>query len=85
MLKSLSLVACLALAASPALAADDSKKPSDETKMVCKRIQAAGTGWRLGKRKECKTQAEWDADARAQRDEVDRNNRRNNSMSGGSI
>lgn len=73
MFKSLSLAACLVLAASPALAADDSKKETDDNKMVCKRV--AGTGWRLSKQRECKKKIEWDAESRAQRDEMNRNDR----------
>ena len=69
MMKFLLVAASVAFASSPAVAADTSK-PSDEAKMVCKRI--GGTGWRLGGQKVCKTKAEWQAEELAQRDAVSR-------------
>jgi hypothetical protein len=74
MLKFVPLAACLAMTAVPALAADAEPKASSDTKMVCKRVD--GTGFRLARQKVCKTQAEWNAESREARDEIDRNSRR---------
>jgi hypothetical protein len=72
MLKCLSVAACLILAASPALAAEDlGTEPSKDSKVVCKKVET--TGWRLSRSsKVCKTQGEWDMETRAQRDELQR-------------
>ena len=43
----------------PAPAATDAAKPSDLDKMVC-RTMAPATGTRIGARRECRTQREWD-------------------------
>jgi hypothetical protein len=75
MLKYLPLVACLAMTPAPAFADDAKTKANDDTKMVCKRVD--GTGWRLSRSSRvCKTQAQWDAESRAARDEVQRSGRR---------
>ncbi len=74
MLKFVPLAACLAMTAVPVLAADAEPKASSNTKMVCKRVD--GTGFRLARQKVCKTQAEWNAESREARDEVERSGRR---------
>ena len=73
MLKSLSLVACLSLLASPVLAAEEvGKAPEDSAKVVCKKVMA--TGWRLAREtRVCLTKAEWDAEANASREQTKRN------------
>ena len=43
----------------PAPAATDAAKTSDLDKMVC-RTMAPATGTRIGARRECRTQREWD-------------------------
>jgi hypothetical protein len=73
MLKFVPFAACLAMAV-PAFAADAEPKASSDTKTVCKRVD--GTGFRLARQKVCKTQAEWNAESREARDEIDRNDRR---------
>lgn len=75
MLKYLPIAACLVVTAAPALANDSAPKAAnDETKMVCKKID--GTGFRLARQKVCKTQAEWNAEARDARDGMERSGRR---------
>jgi hypothetical protein len=75
MLKFLPLAVCLAVTSTPALANDSAPKtPNDENKTVCKRVD--GTGFRLARQKVCKTQAEWNAESREARDEIERSDRR---------
>jgi hypothetical protein len=76
MLKFLPLAVCLAVTATPAFADDIKTNAKDDTKLVCKRVD--GTGWRLSRStRVCKTQAQWDSESRAARDEVQRSGRRN--------
>lgn len=66
------------LAAVPVRAEDPAPKPATKVegdegtlnKVVCRRVEAIGT--RLSSKKVCRTQAQWDADASANRQDLER-------------
>jgi len=66
------------LAAGPVRAEDPAPQPAAKTeadegalnKVVCRRVEAIGT--RLSSKKVCRTQAQWDADASANRQDLER-------------
>lgn len=70
--------ALMLLAAAPVRAEDPAPKPAakaetDEgtlNKVVCRRVEAIGT--RLSSKKVCRTQAQWDAEATANRQDLER-------------
>ena len=79
MLKTLFIAGAISLAtAAPALTAApdqaaataDKDFPEESYKVVCRRIQAIGT--RLARKRVCRTKAEWDADAAANRHDLER-------------
>lgn len=81
MSKSLTMFSATALAllmAAPAQAEDPAPKPAATTqadegtinKVVCRRVETIGT--RLSSKKVCRTQAQWDADATANRQDLER-------------
>ena len=80
MTKSLLAAGALAMLAisAPALADPSGDKPAPETKaqedgqnkVVCRRVEAIGT--RLSSKKVCRTQAQWDAEAAANRQDLER-------------
>lgn len=80
MTKSLLAAGALAMLAisAPALADPAGDKPAPETKaqedgqnkVVCRRVEAIGT--RLSSKKVCRTQAQWDAEAAANRQDLER-------------
>ena len=56
--------------AGTAPAAATKAEESDATKMVCRRIESIGT--RLGSKKVCRTQGDWDAEQAANRQDLER-------------
>lgn len=79
MTKSLIAAGALALMVLAAPAAAKSSEPAtasaqadvgDNNKMVCRRVEAIGT--RLGSKKVCRTKAQWDAEAAANRQDLER-------------
>lgn len=66
------------LLATPAVAGDPTPGPSQlaensegpTNKVVCRRVEAIGT--RLSSKKVCRTQAQWDAEANANRQDLER-------------
>lgn len=61
-----------AVAAAPdqAAATADKDLPEGSYKVVCRRVQAIGT--RLASKRVCRTKAEWDAEAAANRQDLER-------------
>lgn len=59
-----------AVAPDQAAATADKDLPEGSYKVVCRRIQAIGT--RLASKRVCRTKAEWDADAAANRQDLER-------------
>ena len=57
-------------AAGTAPAPTTKAEESDATKMVCRRIESIGT--RLGSKKVCRTQGDWDAEQAANRLDLER-------------
>lgn len=77
MLKLVTLAAVAALGATPLLAqvsSIETSRPADKVedpnKLICERVEKTGT--RLGARRVCMTKAEWDAQRRASREELER-------------
>jgi hypothetical protein len=59
-----------AVAPDQAAATSDKDPPEGSYKVVCRRLQAIGT--RLASKRVCRTKAEWDADAAANRQDLER-------------
>lgn len=64
------LAALPAHAGEPVPAAKPEAKEDTLNKVVCRRVEAIGT--RLSSKKVCRTQAQWDADAAANRQDLER-------------
>lgn len=64
------LAAVPAQAGEPVPAAKSEAKDDQLNKVVCRRVEAIGT--RLSAKKVCRTQAQWDADAAANRQDLER-------------
>jgi hypothetical protein len=88
MLKLVTLAAVAVFGTAPLLAqvssietARPASKPADPNKLICERVEKTGT--RLGARRVCMTAAQWDAQRREQREDLERVQRiQNQSPSG---
>jgi hypothetical protein len=65
------LLAAIAAVSTPVLAAEKKAKSNDPNEMICRRDNNV-TGSRLGSKRTCMTQAQWDQIARDQRMAVDK-------------
>ena len=60
----------LANSAEPAPAAGSQADEGETNKVVCRRVESIGT--RLGSKKVCRTKAQWDSEAAANRQDLER-------------